>query len=82
MSKEAIFYEWDMSFVEKNIPNHVVLNTRISNRIDFLIHPSHGETLNPESIKKIEEIKIQRAINRLNPDAQIVISEGLNAKSI
>jgi ethanolamine ammonia-lyase large subunit len=64
----------------KTIPNAVPVSTLSKDREDYILHPASGEKLSPESVAALEKLRDSWAGKE--PNAQIVISDGLNAKAI
>ena len=64
----------------KTIPNAMQVSTLSKDREDYILHPASGEKLSPESVAALEKLRDSWAGNE--PHAQIVISDGLNAKAI
>lgn len=78
-AKRSLWTEFNPSFVQA-IPNAVTIDTQSKNRKDYVYHPESGEKLAESSIKKLKEIRDSWS-NQI-PDIQIIISDGLNAKSL
>jgi len=64
----------------KTIPKAVQVGTLSKDREDYILHPASGEKLSPESVAALEKLRDSWAGQE--PNAQIVISDGLNAKAI
>jgi ethanolamine ammonia-lyase large subunit len=64
----------------KTIPNAVPVSTLSKDREDYILHPASGEKLSPESVAGLEKLRDSWAGKE--PNTQIVISDGLNAKAI
>jgi len=64
----------------KTIPNALPVSTLSKDREDYILHPASGEKLSPESVAALEKLRDSWAGKE--PNAQIVISDGLNAKAI
>ena len=77
-AKKSIWAELPPEFVE-SVPNVVPLKTRSIDRTDYILHPESGEQLDDRSAGVVAAMKSSLA-NEFN--AQIVISDGLNALSI
>lgn len=77
-AKNDIWSEFSPQFIQQ-IPNRVILRTRSKNRSDYIAHPSTGEQLTKESERTLQKL---RETQRGRYNAQIVISDGLNAESI
>jgi ethanolamine ammonia-lyase large subunit len=64
----------------KTIPNAVQVSTLSKDREDYILHPATGEKMSPASVAGLE--KLRDSWTGKEPNAQIVISDGLNAKAI
>ena len=78
-AKKAIWSEFTPAFL-KNVPDAVQLGTLSKDRENYIVHPESGEQLNKQSIVTLE--KLRDSWQGTPPDVQIVVSDGLNAKSI
>jgi len=78
-AKKAIWSEFTPEFV-KSVPGAVPVATLSKDRENYIVHPDTGEQLNPQSVATLE--KLRDAWGGKTPDVQIVVSDGLNAKSI
>ena len=78
-AKISLMAELTPVFV-KTIPNTVQAGTLSRDRNDYILHPASGEKLSPESVAALEKLRDSWAGKE--PSAQIVISDGLNAKAI
>jgi ethanolamine ammonia-lyase large subunit len=77
-AKQCIWTELEPSFVA-GIPDHVELATRSQDRNEYILRPETGEQLSARSLHALQRLREQQA-GRF--DAQIVISDGLNALAI
>ncbi len=77
-AKRSIWAELPPSFVER-VPNVVSVETRSSDRRDYILHPESGEQLSDASIEAIHGLRLRHAGRY---DVQVVISDGLNALAI
>lgn len=77
-AKECIWKELAGDF-ESRLPNSLGLETCSKNRTDYILHPESGERL---SNRSIEQIGALGSTHGDRFDAQIVISDGLNAMAI
>ena len=77
-SKQCIWTEMTAVF-QRSIPSPVPLHTRSRDRTDYILHPVSGEQLADRSVAAIQKLRAQHAGRW---DAQIVISDGLNANAI
>jgi ethanolamine ammonia-lyase large subunit len=78
-AKKAIWSEFTPAFI-KSVPDAVEIATLSKDRENYIVHPDTGEKLNEQSVATLE--KLRDAWQGKAPDVQIVISDGLNAKSI
>jgi ethanolamine ammonia-lyase large subunit len=78
-AKYCLWQELNTSFISA-IPNVILLSTLSEDRKDYVYHPSSGEKLRPESIDEI--IKLKQVYGSQLPQVQVVISDGLNTKSL
>lgn len=77
--RESLYSELEPSFVS-TIPNAVELSSKSPDRHDYILRPTDGESLSPESVAAVQ--KLAQKGQAANHDVQIVISDGLNAKAI
>jgi ethanolamine ammonia-lyase large subunit len=78
ISKESIWAEFDDGF-RKAVTGATPLATRSLDRKDYILHPESGEKLDADSMRRVEGM---RAAQAGRYDAQIVISDGLNALAV
>jgi ethanolamine ammonia-lyase large subunit len=78
-AKKAIWAEFTPAFI-KSVPDSVHLATMSKDRENYIVHPESGEQLNKQSVATLE--KLRDSWQGQSPDVQIVVSDGLNAKSI
>lgn len=78
-AKKAIWTEFTPAFI-KSVPDSVQLATLSKDRENYIVRPDSGEKLNQQSIVTLQ--KLRDSWQGKAPDVQIVISDGLNAKSI
>lgn len=78
-AKKAIWTEFTPAFI-KSVPDSIQLATLSKNRENYIVHPESGEQLNKQSVVTLQ--KLRDSWQGKVPDVQIVISDGLNAKSI
>ena len=78
-AKISLWAELTPAFI-KTIPNALQVSTLSKDREDYILHPASGEKLSPESVAALEKLRDSWAGKE--PNAQIVISDGLNAKAI
>ena len=80
-AKKNIWMELSPDFLTA-VPDAVVLKSNSKNRDDYIGHPLTGESLNTDSIARLDKLARERSVNKLEPDVQIVISDGLNARAL
>ncbi len=78
-AKVSLWTELNPEFI-KTIPNALLVSTLSKDRENYITHPETGEKLSPEAIAALQKLKESWGANP--PNAQIVISDGLNAKAI
>ena len=78
-AKKAIWTEFTPAFI-KSVPDSVQLATLSKDRENYIVRPDSGEKLNQQSVVTLQ--KLRDSWQGKAPDVQIVISDGLNAKSI
>jgi ethanolamine ammonia-lyase large subunit len=78
-AKQCLYSELTPEFI-KTIPDALVVKTMSKDREDYIAHPETGEKLSPESIATLE--KLRDSWGEKEPNVQILISDGLNAKAI
>jgi ethanolamine ammonia-lyase large subunit len=78
-AKKAIWTEFTPEFI-KSVPDSVQLATLSKDRENYIVHPDTGEKLSEQSVATLQ--KLRDSWQGKSPDVQIVISDGLNAKSI
>jgi len=78
-AKACIWDEFPPEFLAK-FPKALVVATTAKNREEYVAHPSTGEVLSAPAIEALE--KRRDAWQGKVPDVQIVISDGLNSRSI
>jgi len=77
-AKVCIWEELAPEFIAR-IPNSVSLDTRSSDREQYILHPETGERLSDASAETVRDLREQHGGKY---DVQIVISDGLNALAI
>jgi ethanolamine ammonia-lyase large subunit len=78
-AKYCLWTEWEPSYLHA-IQNALVVTSMSVNRIDYVYHPTSGERLSPDALHKIETLS--KKLKNNTPDIQIIISDGLNTKSL
>ena len=66
----------------KTVPDTVVLKSNAKSRDDYIEHPVTGEHLYTESLGRLKKMRMEWRDRNLDPDVQIVISDGLNARAL
>jgi len=77
-AKISILAELDPQFIA-SIPEVVPIATRSTDRDDYILHPTTGESPDEDSVALLAKLR-QKQAGRF--DVQIMISDGLNALSI
>jgi ethanolamine ammonia-lyase large subunit len=77
-AKRGIWTELSPAFIG-TIPQAVRLRTQSGDRRDYILHPASGEKLSAESVRTVEALRASRSGRW---DVQIVISDGLDARSL
>jgi len=77
-AKKCIWAELTPTFLA-TVPDAILLSTQSTDRNDYILHPTTGEQLSPESTWLLDRLRAQRGDG---VDVQLVISDGLNAFSI
>jgi ethanolamine ammonia-lyase large subunit len=78
-AKYCLWTEWENSYL-KSINNAVIIASMSVNKVDYVYHPASGERISPAGISALQVIREKR--KKSSPDVQIVISDGLNARSL
>jgi len=78
-AKYCLWTEWEPSYL-KTIRNAVVIASMSDNRIDYVYHPASGERISPKSLPVI--LNHRKKFKKNIPDVQIIISDGLNTRSL
>jgi len=79
-AKVSIWTELDATVVESIVPDSIPLRTLSKNRKDYVYHPESGEKLHPTSIQALKHLR-KTWLDSV-PDVQVVISDGLNSRSV
>jgi ethanolamine ammonia-lyase large subunit len=77
-AKRGIWTELSPEFLER-IPRAVRLRTQAADRRDYILHPVSGERLDAASVSVVEALRAHRSERW---DVQLVISDGLDARSL
>jgi ethanolamine ammonia-lyase large subunit len=77
-AKQGIWTELSPAFLE-TIPDAVMLRTQAMDRRDYILHPVSGERLDADSVRVVEALRQRWATQW---DVQIVLSDGLDARSL
>ncbi len=78
-AKLSLWAEFTPEFV-KTIPNALEITTKSQDREEYIASPASGEELSEATVATLE--KLRSSWNGKNPDVQIIISDGLNAKAL
>lgn len=78
-AKYCLWTEFDSLFL-KSIPQVLVISSMSTNKIDYVYHPASGEHLAVESIGTLKALR--DSWKESVPDVQIIVSDGLNARSL
>jgi ethanolamine ammonia-lyase large subunit len=77
-AKAGIWTELSPAFID-SIPHAVRLHTQAADRRDYILHPVSGERLDAESVRAVQALRASRGTRW---DVQIVISDGLDPRSL
>lgn len=78
-AKYCLWTEWEDNYL-KSVNNAVIIASMSVDKVDYVYHPASGERISPEGVAALQVIREKR--KKKNPDVQIVISDGLNARSL
>ena len=78
-AKYCLWTEWEPACLQ-SIKNAIVISSMSNNRIDYVYHPASGERISPESLLVIQSLR--KRLKKNTPDVQIIISDGLNTRSL
>jgi len=76
-ARQALYAAIDTAVIRDASARHLRVRTNAANRDDYLMHPPSGETIREEDASRILAL-----YTGPRPQAQIVISDGLNANAI
>ncbi len=77
-AKISLWAEFDETFLQSQA-TAIKLRTKSADRLQYILRPESGETLNDDAVRTIQQLREQYAGNF---DVQIVVSDGLNALSV
>lgn len=77
-AKASLRAELAPDFLRK-IPRVLVLRTRAADRDDYILHPTAGESLAPDALPHLDDLKARYAGAHL---VQLLVSDGLNARAV
>ena len=77
-AKRSIWAELTPGFIAQ-VPAVLRIETQSTDRTDYILHPASGEKLSGNSLAAVRKLRAQHAGKY---DAQIVVSDGLNALAI
>jgi ethanolamine ammonia-lyase large subunit len=78
-AKVSLWTEIPADFA-KAIPAALAIQTNSKDRKDYVYHPESGEKLSPKAIKSLQGLR--QSWSTQVPDIQLIISDGLNVRSI
>jgi ethanolamine ammonia-lyase large subunit len=78
-AKYCLWTEWEQSFAQY-YKHSAWIDSMSKNRIDYVYHPTSGERLSLEGLSILRNLR--NSFKNHIPDVQIVISDGLNARSL
>ena len=78
-AKVSIWTEMPAGFVQ-SIPGAIAIHTASENRKDYVYHPESGEQLPGQALRALRGLR--QAWGSEIPDIQIIISDGLNIRSL
>ena len=78
-AKYCLWTEWEPQYLN-SISNAIVVSSFSENRVDYVYHPMSGERISDESLSNINDLR--RSFKKNVPQVQIIISDGLNARSL
>ena len=78
-AKVSLWTELTPTFVS-SLPATLPIVSQSKDRKDYVYHPESGEQLRPEAKQKL--IALKKGWGQETPDVQIIISDGLNARSL
>lgn len=76
-ARRALYATLDEAVISDSSPRYIRVDTKSSDRDDYLAHPATGELIDDEDAARIEALYPVR-----RPQVQILISDGLNANAI
>lgn len=80
-AKESIRLELSREFIQA-VPDVIILKSNSKDRDDYICHPVTGENLAIDSNEYLQKLRTKWRVQKLDPDVQIVISDGLNARAL
>jgi len=78
-AKISLWTEMSSIFIV-TIPSSISIETRSTDRWDYVNHPESGENLSANAINMLN--RMSKAWGNTVPDVQIIISDGLNARAL
>jgi ethanolamine ammonia-lyase large subunit len=76
-ARRALYATLDETVISDAAPHHLRIRTRAVNRDDYLAHPPSGELIREEDAARLAALYPAR-----RPQAQLVLSDGLNANAL
>jgi ethanolamine ammonia-lyase large subunit len=78
-AKYCLWTEFDNGFL-KTLSNSLIIQSMSVDKVDYVYHPASGEKLATSSLAALQSLK--SSWHNTPPDVQLVISDGLNARSL
>jgi ethanolamine ammonia-lyase large subunit len=78
-AKYCLWSEWDNSFLS-SIDKAILISSMSVDKVDYVYHPASGERLSVESVFALQHLR--DTWNEDIPKILIIISDGLNARSL
>lgn len=78
-AKYCLWTEWDNSFL-RSIDNAVLIASMSVDKVDYVYHPTSGERLSTQGVFALQNLR--DSWKEELPKIQIIISDGLNARSL
>jgi ethanolamine ammonia-lyase large subunit len=76
-ARQALYAAIDTAVIRDASPRYLRVRTKAVDRDDYLMHPSSGEMIREEDTSRVVSLYTHH-----RPQAQIVISDGLNANAV
>ena len=76
-ARKALYAKIDTAVIKDASARFLRIQSKASSRDDYLMHPSRGESISKQDVSRIAALYLSE-----RPQAQIVISDGLNANAV